>query len=317
MYDYDPFAVLGASFGAFIAGLLAVLIVPLLIAYVLFSVFYMKLFEKAGVNDKWRAWIPVYREMIFFKIGDMNPWLVLIFAVGGGVLSIIYIGSLLLAAFTIFWAMAVIRISFKAKNEAAWAALALGLPGLGSIIWLGIMAFSKDPWQPQIPQAKWANTFLGDKTNWQGVPFGGVPTPAYGGAQPYGYGQQAPGYPAAPGYAAPAAPQDPYGAPEGYAAPAAPYGETPAAPAAPQDSYVTPDAPADPFAEPAAPAAPADPFAAPAEPAAEPAAAEEPADPFAAFSEPAEPASSEPSIDFGEAAATPDDETDPPAEQRS
>lgn len=304
MYDYDPFAVLGASFGAFIAGLLAVLIVPLLIAYVLFSVFYMKLFEKAGVNDKWRAWIPVYREMIFFKIGDMNPWLVLIFAVGGGVLSIIYIGSLLLAAFTIFWAMAVIRISFKAKNEAAWAALALGLPGLGSIIWLGIMAFSKDPWQPQIPQAKWANTFLGDKTNWQGVPFGGVPAPAYGGAQPYGYGQQTPGYPAAPGYAAPAAPQDPYGAPEGYAAPPAP------------DAYPAPDAPQDPYATPAppaAPAAPADPFAAPAGDAAP----EAPADPFAELTEPAEPASSEPSIDFGEAAATPDDETDPPAEQRS
>jgi len=284
-YD-DPFAEMTAAFGAMFAALAVVLIVPFIIAYVLFSVFYMKLFEKAGVNDKWRAWIPVYREMIFFKIGDMNPWLVLIFGVGGVVLSIIYIGSLLLAAFTVFWAMAIIRISFKAKNEAAWAALALGLPGLGSIIWLGIMAFTKDPWQPQIPQAKWAHTFLGDKTDWAGVPFGGVPAPAYGGNQPYGYGSNDP-Y----GYPAPAAPQDPYGAPQGYAAPQAPYGQPEA-----QDPFAAPAAPQDPFAAPAAPVPPEAPSA-PAAPAPQ---------------EPQTPA--EPDVDFGQPPASPDDDPNPPAE---
>jgi hypothetical protein len=292
MYYDDPFTGMGAAFGAMFAALAVILIVPLIIAYVLFSVFYMKLFEKAGVNDKWRAWIPVYREMIFFKIGD-------------GVLSIIYVGSLLLAAFAVFWAMAVIRVSFKAKGEAAWAALALGLPGLGGIIWLGIMAFTKDPWQPQIPQAKWANGFLGDKTDWAGIPFGGVPAPAYGGAQPYGYGAA----PADPyGYSAPApgAPQDPYGAPQGYAAPQAPYGQFDGAqPPAAQDPFAAPAAPQEPYVSPEPPAAPQDPSIAPeapAEPVA-PAAPEEPSTPAA-----------EPSIDFGEPASEPDEDTEPPAD---
>lgn len=286
MYYDDPFAAAGALVAAFFVAL----IIPFIIAYVLFSVFYMKLFEKAGVNDKWRAWIPVYREMIFFKIGDMNPWLVLIFLVGGGVLSVIYVGSILLAAYGVFWAMAVIRISFKAKNEAAWAALALGLPGLGSIIWLGIMAFTKDPWQPQIPQAKWAAGFLGDKTDWAGVPFGGVPAPAYGGAQGYGYGE-APadpyGYPAAP-----AAPQDTFGAPQ------APYGAgTYGQPAAPQDPFAAPPAPPAAAAEPEWPAAPE----APAEP--EWPAPSAPQDPPAA-----------PNVDFGEPPAAPDADPNPPAD---
>lgn len=296
MYN-DPFAEMATAFGAMFAALAVILIVPFIIAYVLFSVFYMKLFEKAGVTDKWRAWVPVYREMIFFKIGDMNPWLVLIFAVGGGVLSIIYVGSLLLAAFAVFWAMAVIRVSFKAKNEAAWAALALGLPGLGGIIWLGIMAFTKDPWQPNIPRAKWADTFLGDKTNWAGVPFGGVPAAAYGGAAGYGYGAAS----ADPyGYPAPAAPQDPYGSTPGYAAPQAPYGQPPA----PQDGYGQPAAPQDPFAAPAAPQQP--PFGQPAAP----------QDPFAAPAAPQDPAypAPEPSSDSDEGPATPDSDTNPPAE---
>ena len=263
MYD-DPFTTAATGFGAMIATLVVIMIVPFIIAYVLFSVFYMKLFEKAGVNDKWRAWVPVYREMIFFKIGDMNPWLVLIFAVGGGVLSVLYVGYLALMAFGVFWAMAIIRISFKAKGEAAWAALALGLPGIGSIVWLGIMAFTKDPWQPQIPQARWAHTFLGDKTNWQGVPFGGVPAPAYGGqpygAQPYGtpYGQPAaPQAPYPEQYGQPAAPQDPFAAPQD------PF----AAPMAPQDPYAAPAAPQDPFAAPPAPGTNDEPPAGPTPPA--------------------------------------------------
>src|SRR5690606_24706561 len=52
------------------------------IGYVVGSFFLMKIFDKAGVQGKWRAWVPVYNTMIFFKLGDMSPWLVL-YGIGG------------------------------------------------------------------------------------------------------------------------------------------------------------------------------------------------------------------------------------------
>ena len=43
--------------------------------YVLTSFFLMRIFDKAGVQGKWRAWVPVYNGMIFLKLGDLSPWL--------------------------------------------------------------------------------------------------------------------------------------------------------------------------------------------------------------------------------------------------
>ena len=38
----------------------------------------MKIFEKAGVQGRWRAWVPVYNIMIFVKLGDLKPWWMLV-----------------------------------------------------------------------------------------------------------------------------------------------------------------------------------------------------------------------------------------------
>ena len=45
--------------------------------YVLGSWFLMKIFDKAGVQGRWRAWVPVYNTDDLLKLGDLNPWLVL------------------------------------------------------------------------------------------------------------------------------------------------------------------------------------------------------------------------------------------------
>ena len=42
--------------------------------YVLTAFFFMKIFDKAGVQGKWRAWVPIYNTLIFVKLGDLNPW---------------------------------------------------------------------------------------------------------------------------------------------------------------------------------------------------------------------------------------------------
>ena len=37
------------------------------IGYVISAFFLMKIFDKAGVQGKWRAWVPIYNFMVFAK----------------------------------------------------------------------------------------------------------------------------------------------------------------------------------------------------------------------------------------------------------
>ena len=184
--------------------------------YVLTSFFLMRIFDKAGVQGKWRAWVPVYNGMIFLKLGDLSPWL-LLYAIGAAILLgwIPVIGQLIGLAAFVLTLLAAWRVGLKLQKEAVWLILYFFL----SIVWLGIAAFDKSRWNTAIPAAPWAgNGFLGDRTNWDGIP-SQVP---------------AGGYPANPatspaaGYAAPPAP------PTGYAPPAAPPAAAPQPPASPE-----------------------------------------------------------------------------------
>lgn len=185
--------------------------------YVLTSFFLMRVFDKAGVQGKWRAWVPIYNGMIFLKLGDLSPWL-LLYAIGASILLgwIPVVGQLILLATFILTLMAAWRVGLKLQKEAVWLILYFFLP----IVWLGIVAFDKSRWNTAIPAAPWAgNGFLGDRTNWEGIP-SQVPAGGY------------PANPAtspAPGYAAPPAP------PTGYAPPAAQPPASPEPPAAPDE----------------------------------------------------------------------------------
>lgn len=268
-YD-DPY-----GYGA-VAALLALMGLVLLILgpimYVVLSLFLMKVFEKAGVQGKWRAWVPVYNSMIFFKLGDMSPWLVL-YSIGASILLswIPVIGWLLPLAILALSAMAAWRVGLKLQKEAAWVILYVLL----SPVWLGILAFDKSRWNPMVAPAPWnANAFLADRTVWDGIPVQpsqSVPPQAPGYGAPQGYAPPAPqGYqpPAQPGYGAPAQPGQP-----GYGAPAQPSqpgsgAPVPPAPGAPVPPPAAPPAPpAGPPAPPAAPPAPPAPPAGPASPA--------------------------------------------------
>lgn len=233
---YDQSAIIAALIGTIL-----VVLFFAVIGYVLTSLFLMKIFEKAGVQGKWRAWVPIYNAMIFTKLGDLSPWLVLISFGGAVVLSWIpvlniFAGLLSLAGAAVML-MAAWRVGLKLQKDAIWVVLYFFL----SIVWLGINAFDKSRWNPQIAPAPWAaQSFLADSTVWDGVP-------------------QQPSAPAAPqpGYGAP---QQGYGAPQGYQAPQQQGYQPPAA--APQ----TPPAP--PAATPAAGSAPVSPQVPPAPPAA-------------------------------------------------
>lgn len=138
-----------------------------LLVYAITAFFLMKIFEKAGVEDGWRAWVPVYNYMIFFKLGDLSPWLVL-YGIGGAILlSWIGIGFIFSIALYVFSALAAYRIGMKFGKDSVWVVLYVFV----AVVWMGILAFDKARWNPNIPPAGWAdNAFLADRTVWEGVP---------------------------------------------------------------------------------------------------------------------------------------------------
>lgn len=155
----------GAIILAFLAFIFAIA------AYVVGSFFMMKIFEKAGVQGKWRAWVPVYNTMILGKLGDLSPWIMLGGIVVAAVLGQIdYIGFLFSLVAVAIAVAASWRVGLKFGQE--WYLLLLWLiPGLGTLIWLGILAFGNKTWNPNIAPAPWANVaWLRDSTVWDGIP---------------------------------------------------------------------------------------------------------------------------------------------------
>lgn len=210
------------SDGAFLGFLVFLAIFWVLFAvalYVVHAWFLMKIFDKAGVQGRWRAWVPVYNWMVLFKLGDLSPWLVVYGVAGAFVLGLIPFLNVLagLVSFALFVLsmLAVWRVGLKLQKEAVWLVLYFFL----SLVWLGIAAFDRSRWNTAIPAAPWAsNGFLADRTIWEGIP-AQVPAGGY------------PANPAtspAPGYAPPPAP------PTGYAPPAAPPAAAPQPPVSPE-----------------------------------------------------------------------------------
>lgn len=275
---YDGYGY-GSGFAAFIAIYLIIIVVVSAIGYVIGSLLMMKIFEKFGITEKWRAWVPVYNTMIFVKLGDLSPWLVLYCLGGTLLLSWIYIGFLFAIALQVVMILAAWRIGLKLQKDSVWVVLYIFV----SVVWMAIVAFDSSRVNTNIVRASWAdNALLGDRTVWQGIPVQAVAAPGYGAPQGYGYAQPGYGAPqgyAQPGYGAPAQPG--YGAPQGYAQPgygapvppAQPAYGAPVPPAQPgygapvpppvQPGYGQPPATAVPPTAPQQPAAPSTPPAAP------------------------------------------------------
>ena len=236
----------GVIVGGFLAVFAGFFLVGGIIAYVVGSLFLMRIFEKAGVQGAWRAWVPGYNAAIYTKLGDISPWWML----GGIGISILlawvpglgFVGNIVSFALLVLAALASWRVGLKIGNKEWFWLLLWLIPGVGTLVWLGIVAFDKAPWNPNIVPAPWAKTALADTTVWDGVPV--QPGQSVAGGTAPGAGGYAPGgAPAAPGYAPPGYMPPPAAAPSGYTAPPAGYvppATGPAAPAAPPAGYTPP-----------------------------------------------------------------------------
>lgn len=215
---YSDYGVSSGADAAFLA--IAYLFVFLfsIAGYLITAFLLMRVFDRAGVQGKWRAWVPVYNYMVFSKLGDVTPWAIVAVIVAGFVPIVnIFAG---LASFVL---IIMISVRVNAKFGRDWPILLLFILGpLGFFIWLGIAGFGSNPWNPAAAgRSPWASSFLADKTVWNGIPV--QPSQQVDGTS--GPGAAAPA--AAPGYAPPAAP--------GYAPPQTPptTGTTPPPPPAP------------------------------------------------------------------------------------
>jgi hypothetical protein len=251
--DYEGWGML-----AFIFIFLPLFLFFLVAGYVIGSFFLMRVFDKAGVQGKWRAWVPIYNLLVLAKLGDFSPWIMLGAIVLSSLLSQVFlIGPVLSLAALAASVMASWRVGLKLGKD--WPYLLLWLiPGIGWLIWLGILAFDKAPWNPNIAPSPWRNSFLKDNTVWSGIPVqpdAAIAGPAGAAAAyqppPAGYQPPPAGYqPPAAGYGPPPAPPAGYAPPPSATPPAAtPASPPPAAPepAAPQPP-VSPEPPAAPDA---------------------------------------------------------------------
>lgn len=234
-------------------------------AYLLWSAFAMSLFRKAGVQGAWRAWVPFYSQMIFLKLGDVNPFLFLFVLVG-------WIDVLAPIVNLFVWVMmclAAYRIGLKLQKDSWWVVL-FAIPPI-TFVWLGIVALDGSRWDPRVPPAGWAgNGFLADRTAWEGVP--AQAPAAYAAAQPGPAPQPYPGsvyaqqpHPGSPAGSAsqpyPGGPADPPVPPRPAAAPDPNRPPTASDPFAPPQPPTPPPTTPPPFDPPAPPTTPQNPSA--------------------------------------------------------
>ena len=189
---YNDYGTTSAAEAAFLAVIYLFIFLFSIAGYVISAFLLMKVFERAGVQGKWRAWVPIYNYLVFAKLGDVSPWIVLGVVVASAIPILNIFAGL---ALVVLLVMISYRVNAKFGRE--WPFLLLFLLGpIGQWIFLGILAFGSNPRNPAIAPAPWANSFIADKTVWSGIP-----------VQP---GQQIQAPPAGPaGYAPPAQPYAP------------------------------------------------------------------------------------------------------------
>jgi hypothetical protein len=190
MDDYNDFggADLTAGFGAFIAFfilLFGILLLITLAIYVYTSIAYQTMYKKSGHPNPWGAWVPFYRDYLFFEHGGVSGWLYIIAygaaylltGIAGVVMTLgqinaaetymtygdfseasmgsIVIGQIfnvlanvpLLAVF-VLQIFVVININ-RAYSLPGGGMIALGI--LVPIVWIGILAWSKTSlWRPEM-----------------------------------------------------------------------------------------------------------------------------------------------------------------------
>ena len=107
-------------------------VIAYIVFYIVFAFLLQKILEKCGVENPWFAWIPILNIYKVFEAGDNNN------PVLWTILSLIPCVNIVAAIYSI---IAWVKICQK-LNKSPWLLLLWLIPGLGVLIFSGILAFS-------------------------------------------------------------------------------------------------------------------------------------------------------------------------------
>lgn len=116
---------------AFLLLILPIFLLLTVGVYVATSIALMKIFKKAGVENAWAAWVPVYNNWKLLEIGGQQ-----------GFWALLALIPLINIAAVVFMYIAMYNIGLKFGKEGAFILWAIFLP----IVWLFILGFDKSVW---------------------------------------------------------------------------------------------------------------------------------------------------------------------------
>lgn len=144
-YDYS-------AYYAFVVILVFFVFFISAVVYVWSSIALMSVLKKANHPQPWAAWIPFYRDFVFFETGGQTGWFMFLSIASSIVLSIsteelgarwflTLLASILVSgAAAVFWVFAIVNINKAfAKPVLGFTILAVLLP----LIWLSILAWDR------------------------------------------------------------------------------------------------------------------------------------------------------------------------------
>jgi len=134
-YNYEELAEASAGAGIMAAlfggAMLFVSIICSLAMYIYMALTLMKTAQKLGAENAWYAWIPILNIVLLFKLGEQNPWLILLMLIPG-------IGALIVGILAIIGTM---KICEKRGYDKLLGLLML-VPIANLILW-GMLAWGK------------------------------------------------------------------------------------------------------------------------------------------------------------------------------
>jgi len=120
--------ILSTLFGG---AMLIVSIICFVVLYVYMGLTLMKTAQKLGAENTWYAWVPILNLILMFKLGEQNPWLILLVLIPG-------IGALIIEIIDI---IAVMKICEKRGYDKLLGLLML-VPIANLVLW-GMLAWGK------------------------------------------------------------------------------------------------------------------------------------------------------------------------------
>jgi hypothetical protein len=131
----DP-AIANAAMTVVAAGSVVLLLVIVAAIYVVTSLALARIFKKAGIEESWKAWVPIYNSWILLELGGQK-----------GYWAIVALIPVVNLAAGVFMIIAMYHISLKLGKDDSFVLLAIFLP----IIWMAWLALDKSTWQGAKP----------------------------------------------------------------------------------------------------------------------------------------------------------------------